>query len=88
MMDARILRILEDCGSAEQIDIGRSDSRVLRFEDSFLKIAPLGKLERAAEETADGVIRISFSPETTETEINEAIGILNEVGKNLQQRMK
>ena len=27
------------------------------------------------EETADGVIRISFSPETTETEINEAIGI-------------
>lgn len=40
------------------------------------------------EETADGVIRISFSPETTETEINEAIGILNEVGKNLQQRMK
>lgn len=40
------------------------------------------------EQTADGVIRISFSSETTEDEINHAIEILNEVGTDLQQRMK
>jgi len=48
MLDARIERILADRGAAEDVEIGRSDSRVLRFGDVFLKIAPPGKLERAA----------------------------------------
>ena len=39
------------------------------------------------EKTADGVLRISFSPETTETEIVEAANILNDVVKELRQRM-
>ena len=39
------------------------------------------------EKTADGVLRISFSPETTETEIDEAAKILNEIGRDLQRRM-
>ena len=48
MLDTRIERILGALEGAERIEIGRSDSRVLRFEDSFLKIGPRGKLERAA----------------------------------------
>ena len=40
------------------------------------------------EKTADGVLRISFSPETTETEIGKAIEILNEIGCDLKKRMK
>ena len=40
------------------------------------------------EKTADGVIRISFSPETTEEEINKAVEILNDVGLDLTRRMK
>ena len=37
---------------------------------------------------ADGVLRISFSTETTENEIDNAISILNEIGNDLQKRMK
>ena len=40
------------------------------------------------EQTADGVLRISFSPETTENEIDAAIDILNEIGRDLTKRMK
>ncbi|MBQ2768687.1 MAG: cysteine desulfurase [Clostridia bacterium] len=40
------------------------------------------------EKTADGVLRISFSPETTEEEIESAVGILNEVANDLKNRMK
>ncbi len=40
------------------------------------------------EKTADGVLRLSFSPQTTEEEIDGAITILNEVGRELQRRMK
>ncbi len=40
------------------------------------------------EKTADGVLRVSFSPETTETEIEQAVEILNEIGRDLQKRMK
>ncbi len=40
------------------------------------------------EKTADGVLRISFSPKTTEEEIEKAIGILNEVASDLKNRMK
>ena len=40
------------------------------------------------EKTADGVLRISFSPQTTKEEIEEAAKILNEIGKDLQRRMK
>ena len=40
------------------------------------------------EKTADGVLRISFSPETTETEIESAAKILNEIGRDLKKRMK
>ncbi len=40
------------------------------------------------EKTADGVLRISFSPQTTEQEIEDAAKILNEIGKDLQRRMK
>ena len=40
------------------------------------------------EKTADGVIRITFSPETTEEEINAAANILNETGLDLARRMK
>lgn len=40
------------------------------------------------EKTADGVIRISFSSETTEEEINAAANILNETGLDLARRMK
>jgi cysteine desulfurase len=39
------------------------------------------------EKTADGVLRISFSPETTEEEIEKAIEILNEIGRDLKKRM-
>ena len=40
------------------------------------------------EKTADGVLRISFSPETTEEEIDRAVEILNEIGRDLKKRMK
>ena len=40
------------------------------------------------DKTADGVLRISFSPETTEEEIDKAIAILNEIGQDLKKRMK
>ena len=40
------------------------------------------------EKTADGVLRLSFSPETTEEEINKAAEILNEIGRDLSRRMK
>lgn len=47
-MDDRIKKFLEDRGRAEEITIGRSDSQVLRSGNLFLKIAPAGKLARAA----------------------------------------
>lgn len=40
------------------------------------------------EKTADGTLRISFSPQTTETEIVKAVEILNEIGRDLKRRMK
>ena len=40
------------------------------------------------EKTADGVLRISFSPQTTEEEVHQAATILNEVGRDLKIRMK
>ena len=40
------------------------------------------------EKTADGVLRLSFSPQTTEEEIVQAAAILNEVGNALAKKMK
>ncbi len=40
------------------------------------------------EKTADGVLRLSFSPQTTEDEIVKAGQILNEIGRDLARRMK
>lgn len=40
------------------------------------------------EKTADGVLRISFSPEITEIEMEQAAAILNEIGNDLKKRMK
>ncbi len=40
------------------------------------------------EKTADGVLRISFSSETTEEDVDGAIAILNEIGRELTRRMK
>ena len=40
------------------------------------------------EKTADGVLRLSFSPETTKEEVLQATEILNEVGRDLSNRMK
>ncbi|MBQ5930008.1 MAG: aminotransferase class V-fold PLP-dependent enzyme, partial [Clostridia bacterium] len=40
------------------------------------------------EKTADGVLRISFSPATTEEEIETAISVLNEIGRDLKKRMQ
>lgn len=40
------------------------------------------------ERTADGMLRISFSPETTEEEIDRAAAILNNVATQLNARMK
>jgi cysteine desulfurase len=40
------------------------------------------------EKTADGVLRLSFSPQTTEEEIQKAAAILNEVGRDLKKRMQ
>lgn len=40
-----------------------------------------------SENIADGVLRLSFSPQTTESEIAEAAKILNEVGAELKRRM-
>lgn len=39
------------------------------------------------ERTADGVLRLSFSRETTEREIAESAGILNDIGRELKARM-
>ncbi len=39
------------------------------------------------ERTADGVLRLSFSPQTTEDEVEKAIAILNAVAKDLKKRM-
>lgn len=47
MLDAKIRRILEN-RRAEANCIGRSEAEVLYADGCFLKIAPLGKLERAA----------------------------------------
>lgn len=40
------------------------------------------------EKTADGVLRLSFSPSTTSEEIVQAAQILNEIGNDLKKRMK
>ncbi len=40
------------------------------------------------EKTADGVLRISFSPETTKEEVLCATDILNAIGRELRDRMK
>lgn len=40
------------------------------------------------EKTADGVLRISFSPSNTQAEIEKAVEILNEIGQDLSRRMK
>ncbi len=40
------------------------------------------------EKTADGVLRISFSSETTMEEIEFAVSVLNEIGRDLKNRMK
>ncbi len=40
-----------------------------------------------SEEEADGVLRLSFSPETTETEIERAVKILNDCAAELRKRM-
>ena len=40
------------------------------------------------DKTADGVLRISFSPETTQAEVEMAIEILNEIAEDLTKRMK
>ena len=40
------------------------------------------------EKTADGVLRISFSPKTTESEVDKSIEILNAIAQELKQRMK
>jgi len=48
MLDSKIEGILAARDAAEVVEIGRSDSEVLRFGSMFLKIAPLGKLKRAA----------------------------------------
>jgi len=47
-MDVRIAEILASRDAADVIDIGRSGAQVLKAGDCFLKIAPAGKLERAA----------------------------------------
>ena len=38
--------------------------------------------------TADGVLRLSFSSETTEEEIAQAANVLNEIGRDLKRRMQ
>lgn len=38
--------------------------------------------------TADGVLRLSFSSQTTEEEIEKAATILNEIGRDLKRRMQ
>ena len=38
--------------------------------------------------TADGVLRLSFSAETTEEEIVQAANVLNEIGRDLKRRMQ
>lgn len=40
------------------------------------------------QQTADGVLRLSFCKQTTEEEIKNAASILNEIGIDLQKRMK
>ena len=40
------------------------------------------------EKTADGVLRLSFSTETTQAEVEKTVEILNEVGRDLKRRMK
>jgi cysteine desulfurase len=40
------------------------------------------------EKTADGVLRLSFSPQTTEEEVVKAAEILNEIGRELARKMK
>ena len=40
------------------------------------------------EPMADGVLRLSFSPQTTENEVQETANILNEIGLELKNRMK
>lgn len=40
------------------------------------------------EKIADGVLRISFSSETTEEEIVQATAILNDIGRDLKRRMR
>ncbi len=40
------------------------------------------------EKEADGVLRLSFSPQTTESEIDRAGEILNEIARDLKRRMK
>lgn len=48
MLDAKIRKILAAGGAGDFENIGRSGAEVLRGDGCFLKIAPRGKLERAA----------------------------------------
>ena len=47
-MNVRIAEILASRDAADVIEIGRSEAQVLKAGNCFLKIAPAGKLERAA----------------------------------------
>lgn len=47
-MNVRIAEILARRDAADVIDVGRSEAQVLKAGNAFLKIAPAGKLERAA----------------------------------------
>ena len=40
------------------------------------------------EKTADGLLRLSLSAQTTEEEIDTAANILNEIGEDLTRRMR
>lgn len=76
-----LLHMLDDKGLIVGSGSACSSNAKLRYSKVVLACGH-------TEKTADGVLRLSFSSQTTEEEIHRAITLLNEVGLSLQKRMK
>ena len=86
-VSAKALRgaILQQMADDKGLLIGTGSACSSNSKLRFSKIALACGYDQ---KTADGVLRMSFCKDTTEEEIRQAAAILNEIGPDLQKRMK
>jgi cysteine desulfurase len=86
-VSAKALRgaILQQMADDKGLLIGTGSACSSNSKLRFSKIALACGYDQ---KTADGVLRMSFCKDTTEEEIRQAAAILNEIGQDLQKRMK